>query len=86
MAPELESEKWLPEDEAATERQIERLRDLAANDDIGEKEKAMTYVEKRIQEGLSQQAAWDLIGTLGARIARTRRERKPAPAKRELSL
>lgn len=64
----------LPPDEPATDRQAERLRELAADPAFEEhRERVREIVETALDRGLSQIGAWGLIGDLGRRIARRRR-------------
>lgn len=55
---------------AATARQIERLHDLQRFEEIPPELAA--GVELRISAGLTEDEAYELIGLLGARIARIR--------------
>lgn len=73
----------LPPDEPATERQRERLRELAEDPAFGEhRERVREVVERALDRGLSQLGAYGLLGELGRRIADRRDppwERKRPP-------
>lgn len=64
----------LPTDEPATDRQVRRLRELAAHAAFEEHREAVReIVEEAVEGGLSQLGAWGLIGELGRRIDERRR-------------
>lgn len=67
--PELSAE------EPATERQAERLRELARDPALApHRERVREIVETALGDGLSEIGAWGLIGELGDRIARREAE------------
>lgn len=60
----------LPADEPATARQVDRLRELAEHPAFGEKrERVQAIVERAVQRGLSELAAYGLLGDLGRRVS-----------------
>lgn len=64
----------LPADEPATERQVERLRELADDPAFGEhRSRVREIVEAALQKDISQLGAYGLIGDLGRRISERRR-------------
>lgn len=64
----------LPADEPATTRQVRRLRELAADPALApHRERVREIVEDALERGLSQLAAWGLLGKLGRRISKRQR-------------
>lgn len=64
----------LPANELATARQVERLRELAEDPALSpHRERVRDIVQRALDRGLSQLAAYGLIGDLGRRIAERRR-------------
>jgi len=82
----MSSGSWLG-DIPATDRQIERIRELIEFPELEDRRTELEgKLEVELEEGLRATRAWEMIGRLGSLISIERRRRERTPDERELSL
>lgn len=84
MSSGVHQPQWLSAEEPATDRQLETVRSLIQFDEMAENQEAQEYVKRKLEDGMSQQEAWELVGSLGARIVIEKKKRRMEAAQREL--